>query len=412
VTTLSTIEILERLVACPTVSRDSNLPLIDFVRNVLADHGVESHLVHDDTGRKSNLFATIGPAAEGGLVFSGHTDVVPVDGQAWASDPFRLTARDSRLYARGACDMKGFIAAALSRVPALKAAKLTRPVHLMFSYDEEIGCLGAPRMIAAASKRILKPAAVIVGEPTSMRVANEHKGICTNRTRVIGIEAHSSLTHQGVSAVMLAAELIGHLTSIANDFAQVLNVSADAANVSAKAGASRGALSRAADHIARAARFTPPHTSVSVNTIQGGTATNILAGACEFTWDIRALPGESPDGVLESLSEFAQRVQSHLASEGKRVSVETTVLANVPPLEADGGAAEILAQSISEIRHDSTTVPFATEGGQFQRAGWSTVVCGPGSIEQAHKPNEFIERSELAACESFLDRAVARQCQS
>jgi acetylornithine deacetylase len=395
VKTLSTVEILERLVACPTVSRDSNLPLIDFVRNFLADFGVESHLVHDDTGRKSNLFASIGPAAEGGLVFSGHTDVVPVDGQPWESDPFRLTARESRFYARGACDMKGFIAAALSRVPALKAARLTRPVHLMFSYDEEIGCLGAPRMIAAASQSIPRPAVVIVGEPTSMRVANEHKGICTSRTRVTGIEAHSSLTHQGVSAVMLAAELIAHLNETGRELA---------------GNSARGGLLKATRAGARPSRFIPPHTTVSINTIQGGTATNILARACDFTWDIRALPGESPDRILESLSEFARRVQSQLASEGKHVTVETTVLANVPPLEADGTLAESLAHAISQTAHESTTVSFATEGGQFQRAGWSTVVCGPGNIEQAHKPNEFIERTELTACESFLDRAIARQC--
>jgi acetylornithine deacetylase len=385
--TLNTVEILERLVACPTVSRDSNLPLIDFVRNFLSDHGVTSHLVHDDTGRKSNLFASIGPEVEGGLVFSGHTDVVPVDGQAWSSDPFALTARDSRLYARGACDMKGFIATALSRVPALQNAQLSRPVHLMFSYDEEIGCLGAPRMIAAASRRIRQPAVVIVGEPTSMRVANEHKGICTARTSVTGSEAHSSLTHQGVSAVMLAADLIAHLGKVAADLI-----------------AERGAQS--------APRFVPPYTTVSVNTIQGGTATNILAGACDFTWDIRALPGESPDRVLAALAEYADLRRQSILAAGKRCGISTTILANVPPLEADNGLAERLACAISQSSNDTITVPFATEGGQFQRAGWSTVVCGPGSIEQAHKANEFIERAELQACESFLDRAIARQCQN
>jgi acetylornithine deacetylase len=392
--TLSTVEILERLVACPTVSRDSNLPLIDWVRNFLADHGVESHLVRDDTGTKSNLFASIGPEVEGGLVLSGHTDVVPVDGQAWNSDPFKLTAQGSRLHARGSCDMKGFIATALSRVPALRAAPLSRPVHLMFSYDEEVGCLGAPRMIAAASKRILKPRAVIVGEPTSMRVANEHKGICASRTHVTGMEAHSSLTHQGVSAVMLAADLIAHLTEIARELAS-----------------GKDALSVAARSAERAARFTPPYTTVSVNTIHGGNATNILAGDCEFTWDIRALPGESPDRILAALSEFARERREQLATQGKRCSIDTKVLANVPPLEADSGAAEQLARAATESSTESTTVSFATEGGQFQRAGWSTVVCGPGNIEQAHKPDEFIERSELEACEAFLDRAIAHACQ-
>lgn len=382
---LGTVDILERLVAFPTVSRDPNLPLIDWIRNYLADHGVDSQLVNDDSGRKANLFASIGPQAEGGLVFSGHTDVVPTDGQNWTSDPFELAARDSRLYGRGACDMKGFIATALSRVPALASAKLSRPVHLMFSYDEEIGCLGAPRMIAVASDRIGKPAAVIVGEPTSMRVATEHKGICTTLTRVTGIEAHSSLVHLGQSAVMLAAELIAHLNSAGRALAT-------------------------APRSARAARFTPPHTSVSVNTIRGGTAINILAAACEFGWDVRALPGEDASVTRESLVQFASRRLAELEAEGKSCTIESKVLADVPPLEARDGTAEALAHAASSTAHESTTVPFATEGGQFQRAGWSTVVCGPGSIEQAHKPDEFIERAQLDACEAFLDRAIARQC--
>jgi acetylornithine deacetylase len=382
---LGTVDILERLVAFPTVSRDPNLPLIDWIRNYLADHGVDSQLVGDDSGRKANLFASIGPQAEGGIVLSGHSDVVPTDGQDWTSDPFKLAARESRLYARGACDMKGFIATALSRVPALTKAKLSRPVHLMFSYDEEIGCLGAPRMIAAASERISKPAAVIVGEPTSMRVATEHKGICTTLTRVTGVEAHSSLTHLGVSAVMLAAELVAHLSGVGRALAS-------------------------APRSPHAARFTPPHTTVTVNTIRGGTAINILAAACELGWDVRALPGEDAAATHESLAQFASTLLASLEAQGKHCSIESKVLADVPPLEARDGAAEALAHAASSNPQESTTVPFATEGGQFQRAGWSTVVCGPGSIEQAHKPDEFIERAQLEACEGFLDRAIARQC--
>jgi acetylornithine deacetylase len=378
---LTTVDILEQLVSFPTVSRDSNLPLIDWIRNFLADYGIASHLVHDDTGRKANVFASIGPPLPGGPVLSGHTDVVPVDGQPWRTDP---RAGASGRHARGACDMKGFIAAALSRIPSLSHARLSRPVHLMFSCDEEIGCLGAPRMIAVASGQIPDPAAVIVGEPTSMRVANAHKGICTMRTRVTGVEAHSSLVHQGMSAVMLAAELIEHLNGIARKLA-----SAPAAE--------------------KARRFTPPHTTLSVNTVSGGTAVNILAAACEFGWDIRSLPGESASAVLDALTDFSSRRLASLQAEGKHCSIRSDVLADVPPLDAEGGAAELLAHAASEVRRDATTVPFATEGGQFQRAGWSTVVCGPGSIEQAHKPDEFIERSELQACEDFLDRAIARQ---
>ncbi len=313
--------------------------------------------------------------------------MVPIDGQAWSSDPFTLTSRGTRLYARGACDMKGFIAAALSRVPALKGAKLARPVHLMFSYDEEVGCLGAPSMIAAAREKIQQPAAVIIGEPTSMRVANEHKGICTSRTHVTGVEAHSSLTHQGASAVMLAAELVAHLNGIARQLA--------------------GSAAAASP---RASRFSPPYTTLSVNLIHGGTATNILAAACEFGWDVRALPGESPRPILDALTEFAAARIAELEAQGKHCTIHSEILADVPPLVADDGAAEALARAVASAPGDSVTVPFATEGGQFQRAGWSTVVCGPGSIEQAHKPDEFIERAELQACEAFLDRAVARQC--
>lgn len=383
---LGTVEILTRLVAFPTVSRDSNLPLIEWIRNYLADHGVDSHLVKDDTGTKSNLFASIGPAAEGGIVLSGHSDVVPIDGQHWQTDPFELTARESRLHARGACDMKGFIATALSRVPLLVRQKLSRPVHLMFSYDEEVGCLGAPRMIAAASEKLEKPAAVIVGEPTSMRVANEHKGICTSLTRVTGIEAHSSLVHQGASAVMLAAELIHHLGGVADR------------------------LKRDAGGRVQPCRFTPPHTTLTVNTIKGGTAINILAAACEFGWDIRALPGEASEPILQAFAQFARERLAELEAQGKHCTIESRLLANVPPLEAGDDVAERLAHEASAARNETTTVPFATEAGQFQRAGWSTVVCGPGSIEQAHKPDEFIERSQLTACEAFLDRAIAHQC--
>jgi acetylornithine deacetylase len=280
--------------------------------------------------------------------------------------------------------MKGFIAVALACVPSWKRLTLARPVHLMFSYDEEVGCLGAPSMIAAAQTLLPKPAAVIVGEPTSMRVANEHKGLCALRTRVTGVEAHSSLTHRGMSAVMLAGELIAHL----------------------------GELSR---EVARAAvtchpRFEPPHTTLSVNLIEGGTAINILAGACEFGWDIRTLPGDAPSVIREKLSFFVTARLAELLMEGKRCTVETTVQAEVPPLLADAGPAIQLGCGGARSTAGPISVPFVTEGGHFQRAGWSTIVCGPGDIAEAHMPDEFIERSALASCESFLDAAILRQC--
>jgi len=388
-TALNTVDILARLVACPTVSRDSNKPLIDWIRNYLGDIGIDSHLVPDAAGGKFNLFASVGPYEEGGIILSGHTDVVPVDGQSWSSDPFELTSRGTRLHARGACDMKGFIAATLAQVPAWKASQLTRPVHLMFSYDEEVGCLGAPSMIVAAKQALPTPSAVFVGEPTNMRVANQHKGICLLRTCVKGVEAHSSLTHQGLSAVMLAGELIAKLQQLADDLA---------------ARAAAEAPTPASCHLE------PPYTTISVNRIQGGTAINILAAVCEFDWDIRTLPGDTSAGLLAALSNLATVRLAQLFREGKRCEVKTSVRTDVPPLQAHAGFAEQLAHAANASMTTPIGVPFATEGGLFQAAGWSTVVCGPGSIEQAHKPDEYIERTELAACDAFLRRAVIRQC--
>jgi acetylornithine deacetylase len=383
-TGLASIEILRRLVAFPTVSRHTNLPLIEWVRNFLADQGIESHLVPNSDGSKANLFASLGPLTEEGLVLSGHTDVVPVDGQRWTSDPFVLTERGSRLYGRGACDMKAFIAVALARVATWKEWALARPVHLMLSYDEELGCLGAPSMIAAARHALPTPAAVIVGEPTGMKIANRHKGMTVAQTCVGGIEAHSSLAHRGVSAIMLAGELIAHIAEIAEQLAQSVR--------SERLG------------------FNPPYTTVCVNQINGGTAQNILAARCEFTWDMRVVPGDVPSRVMDRVTAFASQRLAALSAQGKECRVETHILADAPALRPDDGVAERLALAVSLQGTDVVAVPFGTEAGQFQQAGWSAVVCGPGSIEQAHKPDEFIEVSQIAACESFLDRAVARQC--
>jgi acetylornithine deacetylase len=382
---LDRIGILERLVGFPTVSRDTNLPLIDWVRNFLGDFGIDSHLVRDESGAKANLFATIGPLEPDGLVLSGHTDVVPVDGQAWSSDPFTLTARGSRLYGRGSCDMKGFMAAALAHVPSWKQSGLRRPVHLMFSYDEELGCRGVPSMIAAAREMLPQPAAVIVGEPTGMRLAVEHKGACALRTEVTGIEAHSSLTHRGVSAVMLAAELIAHLGGIGRELAS--------------------------REPAACSRFEPPYTTLSVNRIAGGTAVNVLARSCEFSWEVRPIPGQTSRFVLDRLAAYADQRLAELLEEGRKCGVATHVLADAPPLEAEeNGVAAQLVKAVAGTVSEAIAISFGTEAGCFQQAGWSSVVCGPGSIEQAHRPDEFVELAQLAECEKFLGRAVRRQC--
>lgn len=372
-------EMLARLVAFPTVSRDSNLPLIDFVEEHLRGHGVSACRVPSDEGAKENLYATIGPMVPGGVVLSGHTDVVPVDGQPWDTDPFELTARDGRLHGRGACDMKAFCAIALSLVPEMK--RLKRPIHLALSYDEEVGCLGAPRMIRELQARVPPPAAVIVGEPTEMRVMTAHKGIAVFRTVVTGHEAHSSQTHRGVSAVMTAARLITWLDDQAR---------------ARRAGTPPGS------------GFEPPFTTVHVGMVQGGTAINIISRRCEFSWDVRSIPGDDPAALAAELQRHAE---ANLLPEMRRIAaeagVETEALVSAPPLRDEPeSAAAALAKTLTG---QTTTgkVPFSTEAGQFQEAGLPAVVCGPGSIDQAHQPNEYITVAQLEAGEAFLQRLIA-----
>jgi len=380
---LTTIQVLERLIGFPTVSRDSNLELIHWIRNYLNDWGVQSHLVPNASGSKANLFATIGPGREDGLAFSGHTDVVPVDDQDWHSDPFVMHAQDGKLYGRGTCDMKGFIATAVALVPQLTRMRLRRPVHLMLSYDEEVGCIGAPYMIAAMREENVRPGAVIVGEPTSMQVANAHKGICSSRTRVTGKAAHSSQTHLGVSAVMVAGELIARLGTLERELR--------------KQRLSGGSLE-------------PPYTTLAVNTIKGGTAMNILASGCEFTWEVRTLPGDDPAKHRAAFAAMCEAAIAEIRGEGRECDVATQILADVPALDGAGGTAEALAHAVLPVSGTSIAVPFATEAGQFQQAGWSSVVCGPGSITQAHRPDEFVAAADLERCEQFLQQAVQAHC--
>jgi len=270
-------QMIEQLVGFNTVSRDSNLSLIDFVQNYLDDHGVASTRVVSDDGEKSNLYATIGPLEEGGVVLSGHTDVVPVDGQDWQTDPFLLTEDNGRLYGRGTCDMKGFIGIALSLVPQMRL--LRRPIHLALSYDEEVGCRGAPAMIEQMVTNIPSPQAVIVGEPTSMSAVTGHKGIVGLKTTVRGYETHSSQTNRGVSAVMNAARLVGYLSAMAE----------------------RLERDTPSDN-----GFNPHHTSIHVGVINGGTAMNIVSRHCEFVWDVRNIPGDDPDTLIEEFEKYCK----------------------------------------------------------------------------------------------------------
>jgi acetylornithine deacetylase len=372
---MATLEILKSLVAFDTTSRLSNLDLIDWVDDYLKHFGVLGTRVPNDEGTKSNFFATIGPHEPGGVVLSGHTDVVPVDGQTWDTDPFSLTEQDGRLYGRGTCDMKGFIACALAAVPAMNTLK--RPIHLALSYDEEVGCRGVAPMVDAIVKRLPPIEAVIVGEPTMMQLINGHKGITALETVVTGVPAHSSQTQLGESAVMIAARLI--------DFLQ-----------------NEAAALQAPDHCIE--EFDPPYTTLTVNQIEGGTAINILAERCTFLWDIRSLPGDHAQMLQSAFRTFCDDMVQESAHP---ISIETAAFADAPGLKAqEVNTAEQLVRRISGA-NQSNMVAFATEAGYFQQAGYDTVVFGPGDIAQAHQPNEFVAIDQLRACDQFLNKLIA-----
>lgn len=378
----SALEILETLIGFDTTSALSNLALIDWVRDYLAGHGVRAHILPSPDKRKANLFATLGPERDGGIALSGHTDVVPVTGQDWDGDPFRLSERGGRLYGRGTADMKSFLALALALVPEMQAKPLSRPLHLAFSYDEEVGCVGAPAMIAKLGPDLPKPAVVFVGEPTGMKVVSAHKGIRCFRTRVTGYETHSSQTHRGVSAVMTAARLVAHL----DDMARARAAAPDPDSL-----------------------FDPPYTTIHVGLFEGGTATNIIARHAEFMCDIRNLPEDDPAAIqAEFEAWFAAEIVPAMRAKHPGAGIATENRSAAPGLKlSPDSEAETLARSITG---DNATicVPFASEAGQFQEAGMAVVVIGPGSIDQAHQPNEFIERSQLAEGEAFLRKLIER----
>ena len=374
------VPILERLVGFDTTSHRSNLVLIEWVEAYLAQHGVASRRIASADGAKANLLATVGPAAEDGIVLSGHTDVVPVTGQAWTSEPFALTRRDGRLFGRGAADMKGFIALALAAVPDLVAAPLKRPAHLAFSYDEEIGCFGAPGMIEVIARELPRPALVIVGEPTSLEVVSANKGIAAWRVTVTGREAHSAQTHLGVSAIMAATRLMGELTAIAED------------------------LERSADP---ASPFQPKGATLTIGLVSGGTAGNILARQCVFQFDLRDLPGGAAKAALAPFFALAKRLDDDIKARAPEGGVLVEQLADVPPLGPEpGGAAEAFVRRLVGDNGPARGVSYAAEAGQFQAAGIAAVICGPGSIDQAHQPDEYIDLAQMERGAAFLARVA------
>ncbi|SDR48256.1 acetylornithine deacetylase [Paraburkholderia fungorum] len=375
---LSSRAVLERLVSFATVSRDPNLELIAFVQQYLADHGVESELFHNDERTKANLYATIGPRDKGGIVLSGHTDVVPTDGQAWSVDPFRVTEKNGRLHGRGTADMKGYLAAVLAAVPMLVARKLDMPVHLAFSYDEEVGCLGVRSMLADIQERAHKPRVCLIGEPTGMKPVLGHKGKLAMRCHVKGAACHSAYAPYGVNAIQYAARLINRLEAIGDELTQ----------------------SQYCDE-----RFDPPFSTVQTGVIKGGRALNIVPAECAFDFEVRSVPGFDANTVAERLQAYAQ---TELLPKMRKVQADTDI--RLEPLNAypglatspDSDAARLLAHLSGS--DDFGTVAFGTEGGLFTNAGIPTVVCGPGSMDQGHKPDEFITVEQLQQCDAMLAR--------
>ncbi|WP_404414351.1 acetylornithine deacetylase [Vreelandella aquamarina] len=374
------IDLLERLVAFDTTSSESNLALIEFVEDYLAGYGVESERVMSPCGQKANLIARIGPDAPGGVMLSGHTDVVPVTGQPWSSDPFTLRDDgDGRLYGRGTCDMKGFIACALAMVPVWSRAALEQPIYFGFSYDEEIGCVGAPDLIRRFHTHYSTTAHVIVGEPTGMQPVVAQKGATNLRTTVTGCEAHSSQVNQGTSAIHVAARLV---TFIEDTMAALID---------------EGRLDDA---------FNVPHTSLHVGKIKGGTAINIMARECQFEWEIRHLPTDTFDDIFARFEAYCQTLITQLRAAGKQLSIDTQALNTTVPGLADHDNDQVLRLASAHLPKACCqhAVAYATEAGQFQQVGLQAIILGPGSIAQAHQPDEYIDKSELEACVAFMHR--------
>ena len=379
------IELIEKLISFDTTSRESNLEIISFIQDYLNDLGVDSQLVHNEEGTKANLYATVGDANASGVMLSGHTDVVPIDGQEWDTDPFKVTRKGNRLYGRGTSDMKSFVAITLAQLPKFQARGLKTPIHLAFSYDEEVGCIGVRRLIEIIKDMPVKPAMCIVGEPTSMQVITGHKGKRSYRVHVRGLEAHSSLAPHGVNAIEYASRLIAFLSDLA---------------------------ARVADKGPHDELYDVPHTTVHTGTIQGGTQLNIVPKDCVFEYEFRYVDQQDPQALEDKIRAFARdelTPQMHAISSDTGINIE--LVNDMPGLEMDVDAEVVTFVKALAERNDHAKVAFGTEAGLFhQRANIPTVVCGPGSIDQAHKPNEFIEMEQIDACEAFLDRLMDRVC--
>jgi acetylornithine deacetylase len=382
---MAALDLVKELIAFDTTSRGSNLALIDFAQALLEKAGARCRRSYDATGRKANLFATIGPALEngemdGGYVLSGHTDVVPVDGQDWSSNPFKAEVRDGYLFGRGACDMKGFVGTALALAPEIGRAKLTRPIHFALSYDEEVGCVGVKGLLDDLKAQNLKPALAIIGEPTLMKVVGAHKGGAKLTTTCCGREGHSSAPEKGANAVMMAGEFIAMLDSVWDEL--------------------RGDED---------ARFDPPHSTIQATVMKGGTAVNILAKEAEVIWEYRFLPDRDPAKIVDRVkARAAAEILPKYQRRAAEAAFNTELQAHYPGLVMDEESPAIhLAREITGA-NQAEAVAYGTEAGHFQSYGIPAVICGPGSIEQAHRPDEFCKLSELEACEAFLRKVIAK----
>ncbi|NKB76393.1 MAG: acetylornithine deacetylase [Gammaproteobacteria bacterium] len=375
------IDTLRELIAFDTTSRNSNLQLIDYIQSILSDRGVTSELTYDEARGKANLFATIGRGNEPGIILSGHTDVVPVDGQSWSTEPFGATIKEGRLFGRGACDMKGFIAVCLAKVDDFLSADLNTPIHFAFSYDEEVGCVGVKGLLEELKKKPIQPRACIIGEPTSMGVIRAHKGMLFKRCHVHGKSAHSSLVDQGVNAITMAAKTIAHIDSIAQRIQR------------------EGPFDQ---------EFAPPYTTLHCGVIKGGIVNNIIPNECQFDFEIRNLPDHSPLAIFDEIDRY---VKKELLPKMHEVSTDTgfewKILADYPGLNTplDDNMISV-ASNLLQTTNRPGKVSYGTEGGHFQSAGFSTIVCGPGSIEQAHKPDEYVGLDQLAKCDQFLSALI------
>ncbi|MGP6421073.1 acetylornithine deacetylase [Pseudomonas putida] len=378
---MNSVALLRTLVGFDTTSRESNLQLIEFVRDYLAGFDVPCELIYNAERSKANLFATIGPAEQPGIVLSGHTDVVPVDGQPWTVAPFELSEHDGKLFGRGTADMKGYIACVMALVPSLVAAELRMPVHIALSFDEEVGCLGVRSLLAELKQRPVKPLLCIIGEPTELKPVLGHKGKLAMRCDVHGHPCHSAYAPLGVNAIEYAAELIGELGRI-------------------------GQQLKAPEH--HDARFDPPYSTVQTGVISGGKALNIVPADCRFDFEIRALPSQDPTLVAQQLQTYAeQQVLPRMRAVSEHSAIRFSELSAYPGLatDAQSQAAELIAAFCGS--REFGTVAFGTEGGLFDAAGIPTVVCGPGSMDQGHKPDEFVSRAQLDACDAMLQRMLA-----